>query len=131
MNQDALAVPDLRGAMEHLVRRDVVQDQADSPGGLQASRYRDQFTFRQADKLGIYSVNRQGSDCPPRQASSYTLPQALRDANQIPTRSEGDRGCFGVNTLTRHYVGQGDTCRQHSDPHFTPLRLAALVFNNL
>jgi hypothetical protein len=36
-----------------------------------------------------------------------------------------------MNTLSRHYVGQGDACGQHSHAHFTSFRLGALLFNRL
>jgi hypothetical protein len=38
-------------------------------------------------------------------------------------------GAFGMNALARHCVGQADTGGQHSQPHFTILRLGALFFN--
>ena len=37
--------------MQHLVRRDVVQNDADSLGGVQPVWHRNQFTLRQADEL--------------------------------------------------------------------------------
>lgn len=36
-----------------------------------------------------------------------------------------------MNALALHYVGQGDTCGEHSNPYFTTLRLRAHVFNHL
>ena len=36
-----------------------------------------------------------------------------------------------MNALARHYVGQEDTCGQHSHPHLTMLRLRTLFFNHL
>src|SRR5215472_3691545 len=51
-----------------------------------------------------------------------------------PTRSQpGVKGSggLGMNALARHDVGQGDTCGQHSHPHFTVLRFWALFFEHL
>ena len=39
--------------MQHLVRRDVVQHEADSLGGVQPGWHRNQFTLRQADELRV------------------------------------------------------------------------------
>ncbi len=36
-----------------------------------------------------------------------------------------------MNALAHHDVGQGDTCGQHSHPHFTVLRFGALFFKHL
>jgi hypothetical protein len=36
-----------------------------------------------------------------------------------------------MNALAHHQVGQGDTCSQHSDPHFTVLWVGALFFKHL
>src|SRR6185436_11641106 len=51
--------------------------------------------------------------------------------NQIPPWREWHRGRFGMDSLARHDVGQGDACGQHLHPHFTNLRLGALFFNHL
>ena len=45
--------------MQHLVRRDVVQHEADSLGGVQPGWHRNQFTLRQADELRVRTVDRQ------------------------------------------------------------------------
>ena len=54
-----LARSDLSGTMQHLVRRDVVQDEADSLGGVQPRWHRNQFTLRQADELRVRTADRQ------------------------------------------------------------------------
>jgi len=36
-----------------------------------------------------------------------------------------------VSALARNYVGQGNACGQHFHPHFTSVRLGALLFNQL
>ena len=59
MNQGALARSDLSGTMQHLVRRDVVQHETDSLGGVQSGWHRNQFTLRQADELRVSTVDRQ------------------------------------------------------------------------
>jgi hypothetical protein len=59
VNQRALARSDLSGAMRHLVRRDVVQHEADSLGGVQPGWHRNQFTLRQADELRVRTADRQ------------------------------------------------------------------------
>jgi hypothetical protein len=40
--------------------------------------------------------------------SRDTGAEPIHHADQIPPRREGDRGRFGMNTLARHDVGQGD-----------------------
>jgi hypothetical protein len=45
--------------MQHLVSRDVVQDEADRLRGIQPRWHRNQFTLRQADALRVRSVDRQ------------------------------------------------------------------------
>jgi hypothetical protein len=63
--------------------------------------------------------------------SNDTLAELVHYTHQVPPRREGQRGRFGMNALARHYVGQGDTGGQNSHPHFTTLRLGALLFNHL
>jgi len=43
----------------------------------------------------------------------------------------GSAGVSGMKALVHHHVEQGETCRQHSHPHFISLRLGALFFNHL
>ena len=45
--------------MHHLVRSDVIENEADSRGGVQPGRHRDQFTLRQADELRVRAADRQ------------------------------------------------------------------------
>src|SRR5262245_34392970 len=46
VNQRALARPDMSRTMQHLVRRDVIQYEADGLGGVQARWHRNQLAFR-------------------------------------------------------------------------------------
>src|SRR5438128_2229159 len=59
VNQHALARFDLSGTLQHLVRRDVVQHETDSLGGVQPSWHRNQLPVRQADELRVSTVDRQ------------------------------------------------------------------------
>src|SRR5205085_8587960 len=131
VNQHALTRSDLSGTMQHLVCSDVVQYEADALGSVQPTWHRNQFTLRQADKLRIRTADRHGSDYLTGHDSSHILSYPIRRANQVPTRREGHRGRFGVNTLTRHHIGQRYTCRQHSHPHLTTLRFGTLLFKKL
>ena len=116
--------------MQHLVRRDVVQHEADSLGGVQPGWHRNQLTLRQADELRVRAVDRHRGNYLAWFDSRDTGAEPIHHANQIPPRREGHRGRLGMNALARHDVGQGDACGQHSHPHFTILRLGALFFNH-
>jgi len=117
--------------MQHLVRRDVVQDEADGLGGVQPGRRRNEFTLRQADELRVRTVDRHRGDRLARFDSGDTGAEPVHHADQIPPRREGHRGRLGMNALAGHDVGQSYACGQHSDPHFTILRLGALFFEHL
>src|SRR6476661_6547222 len=47
----------LNGMMQHLVCRDVVQQEADSLGGIQPRWHRNQFPLRQADELRVRAAD--------------------------------------------------------------------------
>src|SRR5947209_14566509 len=89
VNQHALARSDLSGAMQHLVRRDVVQHEADSLGGVQPGWHRHQFTWWQADELRVRAADRQRGNYLARFDSRDTLAEPIHHANQIPPRREG------------------------------------------
>jgi hypothetical protein len=78
--------------MQHLVRRDVVQNEADSLGGVQPRWHRNQFTLRQADELRVRTADRQRSNYLAWFDSRDTVAKPIHHANQIPTRREGQRG---------------------------------------
>src|SRR5262245_25409369 len=116
--------------MQHLIRRDVVQNDADGLGSVQTGWRWNQFALRQADELRVRAVyGHRGNDLA-RFESGDTVAEPLYLANQVPPRRIGHRGRFGVNALARHYVGQGDACGQHSHTHFTILGLGALFFDH-
>lgn len=131
VHQHALALPDFSGAMEHLICGNVVQHEADSLSGVQSGRHGNQFTRRQADELGVRAGDRQRRYHLIRLDSGNTVTDSLDQSNQIPPRSEGKRRRFGMKTLAHHQVGLTDTCRQHSHPHLTILRLRALFLHYL
>jgi hypothetical protein len=109
--------------MQHLVRRDVVQDEADSLGGVQPRRHRNQFTLRQADELRVRTIDRQRANYLAWFDSGDTGAEPIHPANQIPPWREGQPGRLGMDALAHQQVGQGDTCGQHSHPHLTILWL--------
>src|SRR5579864_2322959 len=117
--------------MQHLVGSDVVQNEADSFCRVQASWYRNQLALRQADELSVRSADRHrgnnlaGFDC------RDTVAKPIHDANQVPAWGERQSGRFGVNALTRQYIGQSHTRSQNLYPRFTTLRLGALLFKHL
>ena len=57
--QHALARPHRGGMMQHLVRRDIVQREARSLGGVHPERHWNQFLLRQADELRVCTMDRQ------------------------------------------------------------------------
>src|SRR5215813_299069 len=116
--------------MQHLIRRNVIQNDTDGLGGVQTGWHWNQFALRQADELRIRAVyGHRGNDLAQFE-SGDTVAEPLYLANQVPARRIGHRGRFGMNALARHYVGQGDACGQHSHADFTILRLGALFFNH-
>jgi hypothetical protein len=114
--------------MQHLVRRDVVQHEADSLGGVQPGWHRNQLTLWQADELGVSTGDRQRGDYLAWFDSRDTVAESIHHANKIPPRRKGQRRRLGMNTFAHQQVGQGDACGQHSHPHFPILRLRALFF---
>jgi hypothetical protein len=85
--------------MQHLVRGDVVQDEADSLGGVQPRWNRNQFTLRQADELRVRSGDRQGGNYLAWLDSRDTVAEPIYHGNKIPPRRERQRRCFGMNSL--------------------------------
>jgi hypothetical protein len=59
VNQHPLARHDVDGAMQHLVRRNAVQDETDRLAGVQSGRHGNQLPLRQADKLHVLAADRQ------------------------------------------------------------------------
>ncbi len=91
--------------MQHLVRRDVVQYEANRLGGIQPGWHRNQFTLRQADELRVSTADRQRGDDLARFDSRDAIAEPIHHANQIPPGREGHRGCFGMYALAHHEVG--------------------------
>lgn len=131
VNQRTLARFDVGGAMHHLVRRDVVQYEADGFGGVQAGGHRDHFTLRQADELCVRTFDGHSGDNLSWFESRDAGAELVHHADQVPSGREGHWGCFGVHALPRHNVRQGDTRSEHLNPHLTTLRLRALFLNHL
>src|SRR5215813_8571679 len=117
--------------MQHLVRSDVIQNQADSLCGVQPGWHRNQLTLRQADELRVGAADRHRGNDLTWFDSGYILAEPVHYPNQVPPRREGHPGRFGMNALACHDVGQGDASSQHSHPHFALLRLWALLFKHL
>ena len=80
--------------MQHLVRRDVIQHEADSLGGVQPRRYRNEFTLGQADELRVCTAYRQRGNYLPWLDSRDTLPSR----STTPIRSQpGVKGSAGFS----------------------------------
>ena len=117
--------------MQHLVRRDVVQHEADRLGGVQPRWHRNQFTLRQADELRVRAADRQCGNYLAWFDCRDAVAEPIHHADQIPARRERQRGRLGMNALARHQVGQANTRGKDSHLHFAPLRLGALFFEHL
>src|SRR6266849_5843925 len=78
--------------MQHLVRRDVIQHEADSLGCVQPRWHRNEFTLRQADELRVCTAYRQRGNYLAWLDPRDTLAEPIHHANQIPPRREGQRG---------------------------------------
>jgi hypothetical protein len=99
VNQHALARSDLSGAMQHLVRSDVIQNEADSLCGVQPGWHRNQFTLRQADELRVSTADRQRGNYLAWFDSRDSVAEPIHHSNKIPSRCEGHPGCLGMNAL--------------------------------
>jgi len=131
VNQHALAGFYFGGAMQHLVCRDVVQNEAHSLGGVQAGWYGDQFTMGQADEFCVRTGDRQGGHDLTWFESRDAVAKPIHHAHQIPARRERHGGRFGVNALAHHQIRQGNAGGQHPHPHLAAFRLRALFFSHL
>src|SRR5574342_138678 len=87
----ALARFDLGGAMQHLIRRGVVQNEADGLGGVQPGWHRNQLALRQADELRVRAVYGHRGNYLARFDSGDTVAQPIYLAYQIPPRRVGHR----------------------------------------
>jgi hypothetical protein len=83
--------------VQHLVRRDVVQHEADGLCGAQPGRHRDQLPLRQADELRIRAGDRQCGNYVARFDSRDTVTEPIHYADQVPARREGHWGSFGLS----------------------------------
>src|SRR5262245_57871625 len=92
VNQRALSSPDMSRTMQHLVRRDVIQHQADRLGGVQPGRHRNELTFQQADELRVRAVDRHRGNDLSRYDSRRAVAEPIHHANEIPPRRVGYRG---------------------------------------
>ena len=130
VKQDPLGRFDAGGAMQHLIRGDVVQNEGDGLGGVQPRWHRNEHALRQADELRVCAVYGHRRNDLARLQPRATVAEAIDLAHQIPPRRVGHRGGFGVDALARHDVGHGNSRREHSDPHLPPLRLGAVFLNH-
>ncbi len=131
VNQRALARLDAGRAMQHLVGRDVVEDQADCLAGIQPGRHRDQLALGQAYKLGVGTVDWHRGDCPARLDAGDAGADTIDNAHQVPPRREGDVGRLRMDPLAGHDVGQGDPRGQHSHTRFALPGLRLFFFDHL
>ena len=95
VNQHALARFDLRRAMQHLIRRDVVQHQTDRLGGVQPGGDRNQIALRQADELRVCTVDRQRGDDLVWLDSRDTVAEPIHHAHRSHPGVNGSRGVSG------------------------------------
>src|SRR5262245_4533342 len=100
MNQRALALSDVSRTIQHLVRRDVVQHEADSLSWVQPRWHRNEFTLWQTDELGIRTTYRQRGNYLAWFDSRDTDAEPIHHPNQIPSRREGQRGRLGMHPET-------------------------------
>jgi hypothetical protein len=61
MNQDPLTAVHIRNAVQHLIRRHVIQDEADGFSWIHLRRYVDQLLGRQTDVLAVAPEEGQSS----------------------------------------------------------------------
>jgi hypothetical protein len=130
VNQHALSRDHLRRAMQHLVRGDVVEDQADRLGGIDAGRHRNQIPLRQADVLRVRAEDRQRGDELAWLDFANAAADSVDDADNIPARREGYARRLGMDAFAHHHVRQRDARGQHLHARFTVLRLRTLLFDD-
>jgi hypothetical protein len=91
--------------MQHLVRGNVVQDEAHGVGGVQPGRYGDDVAFRQADELRVRSADRHGGNGLVELDSGDTGAEPVHHSDEVPTRGKWHARRFGMDALARHDVG--------------------------
>jgi len=129
MNQRALARLHVNGSMKHLVRRDVVQHHADSLGGIQGCRQRNQFSFGQADIFGIGTMNRHRNNLLSKFDTTHTIAKAIHHPNQIPAGCVRRLRRFGMYAFSCHDIRHADAGGQYPNTRFANFRFRALFFN--
>src|SRR5262245_29052710 len=131
MNQDALPRLYLRRMMQHLVCRDVVQDDRDGFCGVQTCGHWNELALRQADILCVTAADRHGRNRLAKFETGDAFADLIHTADHVPTGRIGHLRCFRMDALARQYVRQAHARSQHFHPDLARLRMRALFFNQL
>ena len=92
VDQQVLAPSHMSRTMHHLVRRDVVQNEADSLCSVQPGWHRNQFTLRQPDELRVRAADRQRGNY----LAWFDSRDTVKSQSTRPTRSHpGVKGSGG------------------------------------
>ena len=120
--------------MHHLVCRDVVQHEADGLGRIKAIRNRREFTLRQADVLGVGTMNWQSRNHLTDHRLRRFLSDLFHHTHQVPSRRIWQECFFRMDTLPHQQVREGHAGNEHAQPHLASPRLRGFFlcgFQNL
>ena len=129
MNQHALALVQLGNAMDQLICRGVVQNEADGFGGIETGGNLDQFGFGEDDVARISTRMRQGGDdiaCVPFLNIS---PARFNDADDIVTGRIRQRGNVGIHPATHQNIGERNSARENLNADLVRAWVADVVFD--
>ena len=115
MNQHALALAQLRDAMDQLIGGGVVQNQTDRFGGIESGGNSHQFGFRQHDvariSAGLGHRGDQIAGLPLRNAGAA----GINDADDIVAGRIGQRRDAGIQPAAHQHVGERNSARKNPD----------------
>lgn len=86
-------------AMHHLIGRDVVQHEANCLDRINASRNRSEFIFREADELGVATMNGQCRNQFTEHRMGRTLSSFIYDPHNVPSWREWQGRFFWMDSL--------------------------------
>ena len=117
--------------MHHLIGRDVVQHEADGFGGIKAIWDGSQFTWWQADMLGVAAVNWQSRDRLTGHGLRHLRSSLFDNTDDVPPRRKWKECFLRMNALPHQQVRKGHPGREHAYPHIALPRLRRLFLQGL
>lgn len=91
--------------MQHLIRGDVIENEAHGLRGVQAGWHRNQLVLRDADEFRVCTADRECGNDLTRADSRNGVAEPIHHADKIPTWRKGQLRRLRMNTLTHHHIG--------------------------